>query len=119
MTEPDSHPIPQHDDNAAAVQAVRHGLCEHCGYHFEGTPVIEGELRCPECGRLSDLSLEPPEHRGDRGLGCLLIAAFAIVIPLVVIGLMAPTEWRLVGGLAGAVVLLAVLPRTLRRVFDV
>ncbi len=119
MEEHDSQPMPEKTNDVVSAKSVRHGLCQHCGYYFEGTPIVDGNLRCPECGKLSPLVLESPERRDNRRLGCLLFAVFAIVIPLAIITYMAPSHWRLTGGLAGGVLLLALLPRTLRRVFDV
>ncbi len=107
------------DQQRATTQRSRHSLCEHCGYYLEGTPIVDGAMRCPECGELSSLSLERPVKRGDRGLGCLLIAALVLTAIGVPLAFMVPAEWRLIGGLAAAVIVLAIAPRALRRVFDV
>jgi len=98
---------------------ARHAVCEHCGYHLAGIAVVEQAMRCPECGKLSRLEAVTPRRRGDRGLGCLLMVGLASVAVGVPVAFMMRSEWRLIAGLAATVVVLAALPRVLRRVFDV
>jgi len=32
----------------------KHAVCAHCGYQFGGAAIIDGRIRCPECGKLTD-----------------------------------------------------------------
>lgn len=98
---------------------ARHAVCVHCGYHLAGIAVVDQAILCPECGELSRLEAVAPRRRGDRGLGCLLMVGLLVLAVGVPVAFMMRSEWRLIAGLAAAVILLAALPRVLRRVFDV
>lgn len=98
---------------------ARHAVCEHCGYHLAGIAVVDQAIQCPECGKLSRLEVVTPRRRGDRGLGCLVMVGLLVLAVGVPVAFMMRSEWRLIAALAVAMVVLAALPRVLRRVFDV
>ncbi|MCL4221094.1 MAG: hypothetical protein KJZ65_06965 [Phycisphaerales bacterium] len=97
---------------------TRNAVCEHCGYHLSGMPIIDESTRCPECGKLTHFRLQAsdkPVQPRDRGMGfAVTVGIFLLAVGLPV-SFLVPT-WALgVIVLALAVAALAVAPRMVRR----
>lgn len=110
----------QNSPSTDLVLVTRNAMCEHCGYHLSGTPIIDDSARCPECGKLTHFRLRASDKSvrpRDRGLG------FAVMVGLFVLAVGVPLtfivpRWALgVIVLAMAVAALAVAPRLVRRWF--
>lgn len=109
---------PSSTPHPADALRARHSLCVGCGYHFDGIPILDGSIRCPECGHLNAYELRPPAPRRARGLAIgtgIGVFVAAIGIPL---ALMLESTTLVVLLLALAVAALWVVPRLMRRAFD-
>lgn len=66
----------------------KHAVCAHCGYQFGGAAIVDGRIRCPECGKLTDFvapllatrqTIEPrPLDRSLLRMTLLLILAAVV-----------------------------------------
>lgn len=103
-----------------SVLLTRNAVCEHCGYHLSGTPIVDGSARCPECGKLTHFRLrasDKTDQPRDRGLGFAVMFGLFLVAVGVPLAFLVPT-WALgIIALAIAVATLAVAPRLVRRWF--
>ncbi len=104
----------------APVLTTRNAVCEHCGYHLSGAPIIDGSARCPECGKLTHFKLRASDNRAparDHGLGFAVMIGLFLLAVGVPLAFLVPT-WALgVIVLALAVAAIAVAPRMVRRWF--
>lgn len=103
-----------------SVLTTRNAVCEHCGYHLSGTPIIEASARCPECGKLTHFQLRGSDnahHPRDRGLGFAVMVGLFLIAVGIPLAFLVP-NWALgIIALAIAVAALAVAPRLVRRWF--
>lgn len=100
---------------------TRNAVCEHCGYHLSGTPIIDGSARCPECGQLTAFELHSSDNnepRQRRGLGFTVAVSLFLVAVGIPIAFMLPRWALLIIVLGLAVAALAVAPRIVRRAID-
>ncbi|RMH12624.1 MAG: hypothetical protein D6695_06200 [Planctomycetota bacterium] len=102
-------------------QVTRNAVCEHCGYHLTGTAIVDGFTQCPECGKLSALTITSPDNHArerSRGFGFMLAATLFILAVGIPIAFMIPGWATLILVFALGVAVLATAPRLIRRALD-